>query len=140
MAKDSGKDRKNLAELSRGSGLPARTIRYYIARGLLPPPLIGGRDACYGREHSERLERIRTLQASGLTLAQIAWRLGDQGGEADLPQASTWWNFTIADDVVVLVQSKMRPWRLKRVRSLISQMAAQLRAAEEGEENHARGH
>jgi DNA-binding transcriptional MerR regulator len=138
MAKKSSKDRKSLADLARESSLPARTIRYYIARGILPPPLVGGRDAWYGPEHSERLEKIRALQASGLTLAQIAWQLADKSGEEGLPEPSTWWNFAIADDVVVQVRSQMRPWRLKRVRSLISRMAAELKAAEAEEESHAR--
>jgi DNA-binding transcriptional MerR regulator len=138
MAMDRSRDRKNLAELSKDSAVPARTIRFYIARGLLPPPVMGGRGAYYTREHSERLERIRALQASGLTLAQIAWQVGDKRSEADLPQASSWWNYAVADDVVVLVRSQMRPWRLKRVRALISQLAAQLKAAEGEEENHAR--
>ena len=138
MAKDSGTDRKSLAELSRESGLPSRTIRFYISRGILPPPLVGGRDACYGQEHAERLDKIRALQKSGLTLSQIAWRLGVRGGEAEMPQASSWWNYAVADDVVVLVRSQMRPWRLKRVRSMISKMAAELKAAEAEEEGDAR--
>jgi hypothetical protein len=78
------------------------------------------------------------MQASGLTLAQIAWQLADKGGDEGLPEASTWWNFAIADDVVVQVRSQMRPWRLKRVRSLISRMSAELKAAEAEEEGHAR--
>ena len=32
-----------LVELAEVSGVPARTIRFYIAKGLLPPPLVGGR-------------------------------------------------------------------------------------------------
>ena len=47
----SGRGSFTLVELSEVSGVPARTIRFYIARGLLPPPLVGGRSACYGAEH-----------------------------------------------------------------------------------------
>jgi len=138
MAKEGSKERRSLEELSRESGLPARTIRYYIARGILPPPLVGGRDACYGREHAERLEKIAALQARGLTLAQIAWQLADKSEEEVLPQATAWWSYSIAEDVVIQVRSQMRPWRLKRVRALISKMAAELKAAEAEEEGHAR--
>ncbi len=130
MAKGAQNERRTLAELAEVSGVPGRTIRYYIARGVLPPPKVGGRGASYGDEHLERLERIQKLQTQGLTLAQIAWKLGEQRGESDLVEPSAWWNYPVAEDVVVLVRSEMRPWRLKRVRSLITQMAAQLRSAE----------
>ena len=79
MAEDdrNGRGSFTLGELSEVSGVPACTIRFYIAKGLLPPPLVGGRAACYGEEHLKELERIKTLQAQGQTLAQIAWQLGE---------------------------------------------------------------
>lgn len=40
-----------LAELAQKAGLPGRTIRFYIARGLLPGPLKAGRGATYGPEN-----------------------------------------------------------------------------------------
>ena len=48
MADDdrSGRGSFTLVELAEVSGVPARTIRFYIAKGLLPPPLVGsGRPA-----------------------------------------------------------------------------------------------
>jgi DNA-binding transcriptional MerR regulator len=138
MAKDAPNERQTLAELAEASGVAVRTIRYYIARGLLPPPLVGGRGACYGGAHLERLASIQALQSQGLTLAQIAWRLGEGQPEPQLPQPSAWWNYPIARDVVVLVRSDAAPWRLKRVRSLIVQMAAQLGSEENKEESDAR--
>ena len=50
---------KTLAELSEESGTPARTIRFYIARGLLDGPLKAGRGAVYTAEHLARLEKIK---------------------------------------------------------------------------------
>jgi DNA-binding transcriptional MerR regulator len=138
MAKDAPNERRTLAELAIASGVAVRTIRYYIARGLLPPPLVGGRGACYGEPHIERLAKIQAMQSQGLTLAQIAWKLGKQQPETHLPQPSAWWNCPIADDVVVMVRSDAAPWRLKLVRSLITQMAAQLNFVENKEEDDAR--
>ena len=66
-----------LIELAEVSGVPAHTIRFYITRGLLAPPLVGGRAACYGEEHLKELGRIKTLQGQGRTLAQIAWQLAE---------------------------------------------------------------
>jgi len=47
MADDdrSERDSLTLVELAEAAGVPARTIRYYIAKGLLPSPLVGGRPA-----------------------------------------------------------------------------------------------
>jgi DNA-binding transcriptional MerR regulator len=60
-----------LAELAEKTGLPARTVRYYSAEGLLPPPLGRGPKTHYNDEHLDVLEKIKTMKASGLTLEQI---------------------------------------------------------------------
>ena len=39
----SGRGSFTLVELAEVSGVAARTIPFYIAKGLLPPPLVGGR-------------------------------------------------------------------------------------------------
>lgn len=52
-----------------------RTIRYYIAQGLLPAPDGQGRGANYGPGHIKRLHLIRQLQAEHLPLAEIRKRL-----------------------------------------------------------------
>ena len=64
-----------LRELAAQTGVTERTIRFYISRGILPPPLRGGRGAAYGEAHRARLEEIRKLQAKGLMLAEIAHAL-----------------------------------------------------------------
>src|ERR671922_115977 len=52
-----------LGEIAAAAGLPARTIRFYIARGLLNGPVKGGRGAAYTTEHLARLDRIKSLQS-----------------------------------------------------------------------------
>ena len=136
-----------MVELAEVTGVPARTIRFYIVRGLLPPPLVGGRSACYGEEHLKELDRIKTLQGQGQTLAQIAWHLGEGQSSAESlmlglcgssrpPEPSAWWNYPVSKDVVVEVRCDSSPWRLKQVRSLIAQMIRQLNENEE--KDHAR--
>ena len=61
-----------LRELAADTGVPERTIRYYISRELLDPPLKAGRGATYGPKHKARLLEIRELQAKGMMLAEIA--------------------------------------------------------------------
>lgn len=64
-----------LRELAAETGVAERTIRYYITRELLPPPLRAGRGAAYGEDHKARIEDIRRLQAKGLMLAEVAHAL-----------------------------------------------------------------
>jgi DNA-binding transcriptional MerR regulator len=58
-------------QLSVGTGLSVDTIRYYQSKGLLDPPRREGRVAWYDDRHVERLDRIRSLQRRGFTLATI---------------------------------------------------------------------
>lgn len=59
-------------ELSSESGVPQRTIRYYISRGLLSHPIRRGAKAEYDESHLKDLREIRELQKKGLTLDKIS--------------------------------------------------------------------
>ncbi|GAA3754850.1 MerR family transcriptional regulator [Salinactinospora qingdaonensis] len=59
-------------ELAARAGVSVRTLRFYSAKGLLPPPVIGPRRVGrYGTEHLARLSLIEELQRQGLTLAAV---------------------------------------------------------------------
>ena len=60
-----------LQELADAAGVTPRSVRYYIAQGLLPSPGRLGAGTRYGREHLDRLHLIRRLQDQGLSLAEI---------------------------------------------------------------------
>jgi len=64
-----------LDELARAAETSARTVRYYVQRGLLPAPAFRGKDTAYGREHLVRLRAIRRLQAAFFPLDAIAVEL-----------------------------------------------------------------
>ncbi len=120
-----------LAELARRAGVPPRTIRFYISRGLLPGPLRRGRNAAYGPAHLEALEEIRRLRAQGLTLAQVRSRLAAAGREGggpapSLPEPSSWWLLEVAPGVVVQVRADLPAARLREVRAALSQLARRL--------------
>ena len=74
-----------MAELAGRAGTSIDTIRYYQGRGLLPPPLRRGRIALYGEDHVERLERVRSLQSQGLSLAAIGRLLSGELDASDEP-------------------------------------------------------
>ena len=60
-----------LIELSKLTGVDARTIRHYISIGLLPPPQTMGRGAKYGEIHLERLKAIKVLRRNNMKLDEI---------------------------------------------------------------------
>jgi len=122
---------KTLAELAETSGIPARTIRYYIARGLLPGPVKAGRGAVYRAEHLARLRQIRKLQDQGRMLAEIAHELGEAPAAVTAPP-SAWWQYVVAGDVMVWVRGDVSPWRLKQIRAAVDELASHLREAENG--------
>lgn len=71
-----------LEELARRAGISPRTVRYYVQRGLLPPPAFRGKDTAYGAEHLVRLEAIKRLQADHLPLDAIAVAMAGRSAEA----------------------------------------------------------
>jgi len=116
-----------LQELSETVGVPARTIRFYIARGILAGPLKVGRGADYGSEHVERLERIKRLQSEGKMLAEISQLLEEAPRAVSLAAPAAWWQYTIDGDVTVSVRADAAPWRVRRIRAALEEFARALR-------------
>jgi DNA-binding transcriptional MerR regulator len=130
---DDRKDQKTLSELAEESGIPGRTIRFYVSRSLLPGPHQAGRGAYYGHEHLDQLKKIKDLQAAGKTLAEISYALGNTEEKGVMVKPTGWWNYQISDDVVVMVRADSSPWRLRHIQKSISHLANQL-AIEHSEE------
>ncbi len=66
----------SLQDLADLADVSPRTIRYYVAQGLLPSPGQVGPGARYTDGHLARLRLIRRLQREHLPLAEIRTRLG----------------------------------------------------------------
>jgi DNA-binding transcriptional MerR regulator len=64
-----------IADLARLADVTPRTVRYYVAQGLLRPPGHAGPGARYPESALSRLRLIRELQRSHLPLAEIRTRL-----------------------------------------------------------------
>jgi DNA-binding transcriptional MerR regulator len=75
-----------ISELSRQTGVPVATIKFYLREGLLPPGLPTGRNqAQYSDDHRRRLRFIRALTHIGqLDLSSVRTLL-DAIENADLP-------------------------------------------------------
>jgi DNA-binding transcriptional MerR regulator len=65
----------SLQDLADLTGVTPRTIRYYVASGLLPSPGRVGPGTTYGESHLARLRLIRQLASEHLPLAEIRARL-----------------------------------------------------------------
>lgn len=67
----------SIADLARLTGVTVRTIRYYLAQGLLPASGETGPGAHYGEGHLHRLLLTKRLQEQHLPLAEIRRRLAE---------------------------------------------------------------
>jgi DNA-binding transcriptional MerR regulator len=72
--------RLTIGDLAEAAGVTPRTIRYYTAEGLLPPPDTRGRYAVYGEEHLLRLRLIARLKDAYLPLGEIKARMTHLNG------------------------------------------------------------
>ena len=118
-------DQWTLRELAAETGVPERTIRFYISRELLPPPLKGGRGAAYGPAHKTLLGTIKKLQAKGMMLAEIGHALTHEAEPAPaLPEPETWRSYSVARDVVVMLRAGASPWRTRSLLSALRRFAA----------------
>ncbi len=115
-----------MKDLAEASGVPVRTIRFYIGRGLVAAPVSVGRTARYTQAHVRRLEQIQRLKSKGLTLAEIGRKLEGKKGAVKVPPSTSWWSHQVHKDVVVMVRSDIHPWRQKRIHRAIADMAEQL--------------
>lgn len=74
-------DPYSIMDLARLADVTPRTIRYYVAQGLLPAPESAGPATRYGDGHLARLRLTRRLQRDHLPLAEIRIRLERMGDE-----------------------------------------------------------
>ncbi|MGW4232734.1 MerR family transcriptional regulator [Streptomyces sp. NPDC004980] len=141
-----------IGELSRRSGVPVPTIKYYVREGLLPPGrLTSPNQALYDDGHERRLRLIRALlDVGGLPLSAIAdvlaavddpaqpvhkvlgvaaKRIGPAEGDEEGPEL-----LDAREDVAALVER--RGWRVEpdcaAGRSLAGVLAALRRAGHGG--------
>lgn len=77
-------ERISVEQLATAGGVSRRAVRFYVERGLLPPPQGRGRGAYYTPEHLQRLRQILEWQRLGYSLDAIEKLLA---GEALEPAA-----------------------------------------------------
>lgn len=70
-----------LDELAERAGVSPRTVRFYVQRGLLPPPVFRGKDSSYSHDHLVRLRAIQRLKDRFLPLHEIQRELDARSPE-----------------------------------------------------------
>ncbi len=81
-------DAFSLSDLARLADVTPRTVRYYVAQGLLPSPDAAGPATRYPEGHLARLRLIKRLQRDHLPLAEIRARLERMGDDEVLAAAA----------------------------------------------------
>jgi DNA-binding transcriptional MerR regulator len=110
----------SLADLARLADVTPRTIRYYVAQGLLPSPDAAGPATRYSEGHLARLRLIRRMQRDHLPLAEIRERL-EQMNDAEVvemlatmgSQPPSQWMAGTPDEAVGYVRSLMEQARIE---------------------------
>jgi DNA-binding transcriptional MerR regulator len=67
----------DIQKLVHASGIPRRTIYFYVQQGILPPPQGAGLAAYYSEDHILRLRLIPLLRQQGLRLDEIRERFAN---------------------------------------------------------------
>lgn len=98
-------------QLAAKTGVPSRTIRFYQAKGVLPPPIRRGRVAFYDDTHAERLRVVSELQDKGLRLRAIRELILTP--EADSDSIQQWLGLgrrmgILADEPVLLSEEELK--------------------------------
>ena len=122
-------ERYSIDELSTLAGVTPRTVRYYIAQGLLDRPEGEKRGAHYLRRHLEQLLLTRRWTAAGLGLDRI--RELQAGAPEDPPRRTAppgsvevWSRVTVADGVEVHLEPGRAGLSPEQVRALVRGITA----------------
>ena len=127
-------ERFSIDELSTLAGVTPRTVRYYIAQGLLDRPEGEKRGAHYLRRHLEQLLLTRRWTDAGLGLDRI--RELQAGAPQDPPRRTAppgsvevWSRVTVADGLEVHLEPGRAGLSPDQVRTLVRGITALYRQA-----------
>jgi len=116
--------RFSIDELSTLAGVTPRTVRYYIAEGLLDRPAGEKRGAHYLRRHLDQLLLIRRWSDAGLSLDRI--RELRAGAPEDPPPRSVrpgtvevWSRVTLADGLELQIEPGRADLSPEQIRALV---------------------
>lgn len=133
--------RFSLEDLARLTGLPPRTIRFYIQEGLVDRPEGIRRGAWYEHRHLEQLLAIRRWQSAGLSLERIGELVRRRADDDDVPPAprrpgdiEVWSHVALAEGLELLIEpgrAGLSPEQLRRLAVECARVADRIRSGKE---------
>lgn len=134
-------ERFSIDELSMLAGVTPRTVRYYIAEGLVDRPIGEKRGAHYVRRHLEQLLLIRRWTDAGLSLERVRELISGAPEDPARRRAApgsieVWSRVTVADGLEIHVEPGRADLTPDQMRSLVRGISAlyrQLRTSSAGE-------
>ncbi len=118
MRADVSERSMSIRELAERAGVPPRRIRYYVARGLLPPPVGRGPTARYSVTHLQRLQVIQQLRARRLGLEEIRSELTRAGKGPNL-EATLWYRWQLRPGIILMAQADLPDREREQVEALV---------------------
>lgn len=137
--------RLSIDELATLAGVTSRTVRYYIAEGLLDRPEGEKRGAHYLQRHLEQLLVIRRWTDAGLSLDRVRELLAGAPEDPPLRAAApgsveVWSRVTLADGLEVHIEPGRAGLAPEEMRALVRSFMAAYRQVRAGEEPKGSGH
>lgn len=122
-------ERFSIDELSMLAGVTPRTVRYYIAEGLVDRPIGEKRGAHYVRRHLEQLLLIRRWTDAGLSLERVRELLSGAPEDPAPRRAApgsieVWSRVTVADGLEIHVEPGRADLTPDQMRSLVRSISA----------------
>jgi DNA-binding transcriptional MerR regulator len=142
VADPSSYTRYSIHDLATLASVPTRTVRFYIAQGLMDRPHGAKRGAWYEERHLQQLLLIRRWTDAGLSLERV--RELQAGSPDEAPprpvkagMVEVWSRVTLADGVELQVEPGRAGMTPEQVRAFIQDvMAAYRRVRDPGEASH----
>ena len=129
-----------LDDLASLTGLPVRTVRYYIQLGLVDRPHGAGKGARYAQTHVEQLLTVRKWQQAGLALDRIA-ALMKAPATGDLPPTpraagtvELWSHLVVANGVEIQIEpgrAGLSPAQVRELFAAVIEAHTRIRRQEE---------
>jgi DNA-binding transcriptional MerR regulator len=134
--------RYNIHDLATLASVPTRTVRFYIAQGLLDRPFGAKRGAWYEDRHLQQLLLIRRWTDTGLSLDRV--REFQAGSPEEAPprpvkpgMVEVWSRVTLADGLEVQLEPGRADMTPEQVRAFIQEVKlAYRRVREPGSGSH----
>lgn len=122
-------DRFSIDEVAGLTGVTARTVRYYIAEGLVDRPVGERRGAHYLRRHVEQLLLVRRWTDAGLSLERVRELMAgapEDPAPRRTPPGSVevWSRITVADGLEVHLEPGRADLTPEQVRALVRGITA----------------